>query len=197
MSYPRHLLLPPQVPPEMTWDLPGYWLFLGWPSAALLHFPGSHHVRDVIILRNELRLFLLSGLHLSGSVKLFPSSCFFPPLITNSFSPIRAEKGPGQRGILQHVSEKIIFVCSLASFKEGHSVVKHSQNRKCLVSRTSHPGTVIKAFNLDAPPIHIQPHQYFLSSLSHERFGPTQSASLGVDTTTIFNANGSQLQQCC
>uniref|UniRef100_A0A8C8E7C2 Uncharacterized protein n=1 Tax=Otus sunia TaxID=257818 RepID=A0A8C8E7C2_9STRI len=64
------------------------------------------------------------------------------------------------------------------------------------VSRTSHPGTVLEAFDLSTPLIHIQPHQYFLSSLSFNKFRPTQSTSLEVDATTIFNANCSKLQQC-
>lgn len=165
-------------------------------ALALWHFPDSHYVKDVIIFRNDLRLFLLSVLHLSGSVNLFLPQCFLPLFITNSFSPVTAAKGPGWRGILQHVSKKIIFVCSLPSFKEGHSVVKHSQNRQCLVSRTSHLGTVFKAFNLSVSLIPIQPHQYFLSSLSFKIFRPTQSTSVGVDATTIFNTNCSELQQC-
>lgn len=46
-------------------------------STALLHYPASHHVKDVIIFRNELRVFLLSALHLSGSANLFLPQCFF------------------------------------------------------------------------------------------------------------------------
>lgn len=164
-------------------------------SAALRHFPDSHQVKDVIVFRNELRLFLLSALHLSGSVNLFLPQCFLPLFIINSFSPITAAKGPGQRGILKHVSKKIIFVCSLPSFKEGQAFSK--QKMPCLqASRTSHLGTVLKAFDWSAPLIPIQPHKYFLSSLSFKTFRPTQPTSVGVDATTIFSTNCSKLQQC-
>lgn len=68
----------------------------------------------------------------------------------------------------------------------------------CLqISRTSHPGTVMEAFNLNTPLIHIQPHWYFLSSLSFKRFGPTQSTSVGVAAATIFSAANDNSATCC
>lgn len=118
---------------------------------------------------------------------------FFPQFITNSFSPITVEKGPGpdQSRILQQASEYLSEVwlhlksfCSQALSKQ---TIPHLQ-----VPRTSHPVTVIEAFHLSAPLIHIQSHQCFLTTLSYKRFRPTQSVSLGDDGTTIFNANISE-----
>lgn len=77
--------------------------------AALLHLPGRYDVRDVIILRKELRPFLLCALYLSGSVDLFLSQCFSSLFIINSFSPITEDKALAQEEFCS-MSQKISYL---------------------------------------------------------------------------------------
>lgn len=154
----------------------GFGFSLKIPSnAVLLHFPGSHNVKE---FRNELRLFLLSALHLWASVNLFLPQCFFPLFIIHSFSPITAEKGPGQGGILQHVSKKDHIVYRWVHLRK---VFLGSSTLKTLSPGLQNP-PCRRVFNINTALIHNQPHQYFLSSCSFKR--PTQSSSLGVDATS-------------
>lgn len=134
-------------------------------NAALLHFPGNHYGKDVIQFRNELRLFLLSALHLSSSIDLFLSQCFFP--LSINFLQLQ-QKGTLAKEEFCCKSHKRSYL-SAAWFHLRKVILCQAlskQTMPCLqVSKISHPDTVIKVFSLSAPLIHIQHCQEFLSNL--------------------------------
>lgn len=120
---------------------------------------------------------------------------FFSPAVYNQFIFSNySREGPGQRGILQQVSQKIVFVCSLASF----NVILWSGSLK--TDNASSPGVQY------GPSFHchrsflvcIQPHQYFLSTLSHKRFRPMQSLlGLMVPPLLMTTAVNQSSVTCC
>lgn len=168
-------------------------------SVAVLHFPGSRHVMDVTMFTNELRLFVLSALHCSQVQSTFFYHnafffFFFPPVYNQFIFSNYSREGPGQRGILQQVSQKIVFVCSLASF----NVILWSGSLK--TDNASSPGVqYVPSFHCHQSfPVCIQSHQYFLSTLSHKRFRPTQSLlELMVPPLLMTTAVNQSSVTCC
>lgn len=94
-------------------------------------------------------------------------NAFSHSLFSINFLQLQKKETLAKEEFLLQVSQKIIFVCSLVSFKEGHSVSSTLKSDNALSPglQNSYPDTAIKAFNLDIPLIHTQPHQEFLSNL--------------------------------
>lgn len=123
-------------------------------------------------------------------------NAFSHSLFSINFLQLQKKGTLAKEEFLLQVSQKIIFVCSLVSFKEGHSVSSTLKSDNALSPglQNSYPDNCHQSFQLghSSNPYPTSPR---VSQQSEKSSRPTQPTSFGADSTTVFNVKCSNLQK--